>query len=79
LEKILPHLPFQSLPANVNLQTALQTARARYGIPNHWVWTEEEIALLGTAPDAEIAARIGRTASAVLQKRFALGIPRAPR
>jgi hypothetical protein len=32
-------------------------------------WTEEELALLGTASDEEIAARIGRTTEAVRIKR----------
>jgi hypothetical protein len=31
--------------------------------------------LLGTAPDAEVAARIGRTPTAVADKRCKLGIP----
>jgi hypothetical protein len=35
-------------------------------------WTVEEVALLGTLPDAEVAARIGRTASAVRAKRWCL-------
>jgi hypothetical protein len=37
-------------------------------------WTEEEIALLGTAPDEEIAQRIGRTKTAVYGKRWSMGI-----
>jgi hypothetical protein len=32
-------------------------------------WTDEELALLGALPDAEVAARIGRTANAVRVKR----------
>lgn len=45
-------------------------------------WQPEELALLGTAPDAEIAARLGRTAEGVAQRRRLRGIPpwrRAPR
>jgi hypothetical protein len=38
-------------------------------------WTAEQLALLGTAPDAEVAARIGRTAGAVRQMRTGQGIP----
>jgi hypothetical protein len=38
-------------------------------------WTEDEIALLGQLPDAEVARKIGRTVSAVRQKREELGIP----
>jgi hypothetical protein len=38
------------------------------------VWTEEEVALLGTAPDAEVAAQLGRTAEGVVIKRRKLGI-----
>jgi hypothetical protein len=37
-------------------------------------WTEEELALLGTAPDEEIARRLGRTKTAVYMKRWSLGI-----
>jgi hypothetical protein len=38
-------------------------------------WTEEEITLLGQLPDAKIARKIGRTVSAVRQKREELGRP----
>lgn len=38
-------------------------------------WTAEEDALLGTAPDAEIAARLGRTPTAVGKRRWVLGRP----
>ncbi len=50
----------------------------RLGIPNPmpWGWTAQDIAKLGTGTDAEVAGRIGRTPSAVAQKRIALGIPR---
>jgi hypothetical protein len=37
-------------------------------------WRPEEIALLGSAPDAEVAARIGRSTSAVRARRQTLGI-----
>src|SRR5262249_46653244 len=39
------------------------------------LWTPEQLALLGSEPDEVIAARIGRTASGVRQKRCRLGIP----
>jgi hypothetical protein len=38
-------------------------------------WTTEELALLGTAPDEEIALKIGKTKRAVGEKRCQLGIP----
>jgi DNA-binding CsgD family transcriptional regulator len=38
------------------------------------VWTEQELALLGTAPDAKIAERVGVTTTAVKQQRRRLGI-----
>jgi hypothetical protein len=41
-------------------------------------WTEEEVALLGTIPDAQVAAQTGRTKMAVLLKRRRLGIARCP-
>jgi hypothetical protein len=37
-------------------------------------WTAEELALLGTMPDAEVAAQIGRKETAVRSKRSKLGI-----
>jgi hypothetical protein len=39
------------------------------------LWAPEDIALLGTAADAEVAKRIGRTVDAVRQKREELGLP----
>jgi hypothetical protein len=38
-------------------------------------WTAEEVALLGTMPDARLAGRLGRTVRAVARKRFDLGVP----
>jgi hypothetical protein len=38
------------------------------------VWTEGEVALLGTAPDAQVAALLGRTEEGVAGKRRKLGI-----
>jgi hypothetical protein len=37
-------------------------------------WTEEQLALLGTAPDEEIARQIGRTERSVYLKRWKLSI-----
>jgi len=48
----------------------------RTGYHGPW-WTEEELALLGTLPDDEVAARVGRTANAVRIKRTLRGIPTA--
>jgi hypothetical protein len=45
--------------------------------PKSRAWTPEEVSQLSTATDAEVAERIGRTASADAQKRIALGIPPA--
>lgn len=38
------------------------------------LWTAEQLALLGTLPDAEVAQRIGRTRNAVRIRRERLGI-----
>jgi hypothetical protein len=38
-------------------------------------WTREQLALLGTASDADVAAKIGRTETAVRVMRSRLGIP----
>ncbi|NJL29653.1 MAG: hypothetical protein HC897_18060 [Thermoanaerobaculia bacterium] len=43
---------------------------AKYG-----PWTQQEEALLGTAPDREVALRIGRTLRAVRLRRVGLQIP----
>lgn len=40
-------------------------------------WKPEEIALLGTLPDEEVARKIGRAANGVRIKRTRLGIPSA--
>src|SRR5262249_47859807 len=54
---------------------AVQAQRAReLGIEpqQRWErggWTPEQLALLGTAPDAEVAAKIGRSVAAVWWKR----------
>lgn len=39
------------------------------------LWTAEDVALLGTLPDEDVARQTGRTAGAVRQKREELGIP----
>jgi hypothetical protein len=51
-----------------NLKQYLQT-----GYHGEW-WKPEELALLGTLPDAEVAARIGRTTVAVRCQRTLRGI-----
>src|SRR5262249_3579300 len=38
-------------------------------------WTAEQLALLGTIPDEELAAKIGRTPNAIRLKRERMGIP----
>jgi hypothetical protein len=40
-------------------------------------WTPEQLQLLGTAPDAVVAAKVGRTVEAVRCKRTLRGIPTA--
>ena len=56
---------------------SVRVKRAKLGIPSPTVpaGPAEELALLGTAPDAEVAARIGRTEGAVTLKRCRLRIP----
>jgi acyl carrier protein len=67
---------------SVKQAEVLATIREAYGIerddkfqfrdyPHRKFWRKEEIRLLGTAPDAEIARRLGRTPSSVkAQRRF---------
>jgi len=47
----------------------------RKGYHGPW-WTQEELRLLGTEPDEELAARIGRSTTAVRVMRIRRGIPR---
>jgi hypothetical protein len=42
-------------------------------------WTAQEVSLLGSLPDAEIAQRVGRTVAAVRQKREELRLPNPSR
>jgi hypothetical protein len=54
--------------------------RQAYGVkpPNRWAetgWKPEELALLGTMPDEELAIRIDRTKTAVRVARNRRGIP----
>jgi hypothetical protein len=58
-------------------RSALENNLAQYFQPGYhgeW-WTAEEIALLGTLPDWQVARRIERSQTAVRQKRAQLGIP----
>jgi hypothetical protein len=45
--------------------------------PGGRIWSEEHLALLGALPDAEVAARIGRTETAVRVRRARLTLPTA--
>jgi hypothetical protein len=52
----------------------------KYKPPDRWKeqkWTKEQLALLGKLPDEEVAARIGRTTTAVRIRRTILGIASA--
>ena len=55
----------------------MRVKRCELGIPNPSgpAWTAEELELLGTAPDAEVAEKIGRTEGAVTLKHCRLRIP----
>jgi hypothetical protein len=60
-------------------QSAKTLDLGRYLQPGHhgpW-WTAKQLALLGELPDAEVAARIGRTPNAVRIMRTELGIASA--
>jgi hypothetical protein len=60
-------------------KTAIRLNLGRYlthGYHGPW-WMPDQLALLGKLPDAELAARIGRTANAVRIKRTELGIASA--
>jgi len=62
-------------------QTAVRLDLGKHLLPHAGYhgprWTAEELALLSTLPDEDVAARIGRTALAVSIMRRRLGIPNA--
>src|SRR5262249_52748135 len=66
-------------PSAETIRKRVQTRRERgYPPPDRWAedgWKPEEVALLGTLPDEEGARRLGRSISAVSQKRRREGIP----
>jgi hypothetical protein len=55
------------------LQLGLRHPNIRPG--GNELWTAEELALLGTIPDGEVAAQVGRPANAVRLQRCKRGIP----
>jgi hypothetical protein len=58
-------------------RTARELNLARHlkaGYHGPW-WTREQLRLLGTEPDAAVAAKVGRTVQAVRSMRTRLGIP----
>jgi hypothetical protein len=59
-------------------RTALELGLVRHIRPGYnlgpW-WMPAELRLLGRLPDEEVAAKVGRSADAVRQKREKLGIP----
>jgi hypothetical protein len=62
-------------------QTARDLDLAQYlqtGYHGAW-WSDEEVTLLGTVPDEEVARRTGRTPDACRSKRQLLGIPNPSR
>jgi hypothetical protein len=56
-------------------RTALELGLRPPGLPAELRWTAEELAFLGTMPDEDVAAKIGRTATGVRVKRSRCQIP----
>jgi hypothetical protein len=70
-------LPAEQVERRRQMALALNLGRnLPAGYHGPW-WTAKELALLGTMPDGELAARIGRTLGAVRVMRTRLGIPTA--
>jgi hypothetical protein len=67
-------------PEQVRRRVAPKRERGTLYIPRRWAetgWTPEQLALLGTRPDEQLAEQLGRTAHAVRLKRTRLGIASA--
>ena len=58
-------------------KNAIESNLAQYFVTGYHgpLWTPEDIPLLGTLPDKEVARRTGRTVNGVRLKREELGIP----
>jgi hypothetical protein len=66
-------LPTEQVEQRRRSALALNLAQYMHRVERPDRWTPEELALVGTLPDAEVAARIGRTESAVRTKRARRG------
>jgi hypothetical protein len=58
-------------------QTALALGLRPTGRWREKGWTPDQLAMLGTMPDEDLARRIGRTTEAIRCRRTELGIPSA--
>ena len=56
---------------------ALLRLKIEYRCPERPLWTAEQVALLGTVPDGELAARLGWPVHRVAYKRKSLKIAAA--
>jgi len=70
---------FTKAEREVKRRNALARDQGQHLIPGyhgHW-WMAEDLALLGTMPDAELARLLGRTETAVRVRRTRRGIAKA--
>jgi hypothetical protein len=67
--KLTPEQIERCRQSSLALNTVQYLRRRPHGRGRFSLWTDEEIALLGTAPDSEIAARLERTTDAVRAQR----------
>jgi hypothetical protein len=71
--KLTYELVTEASQASADVIKAIPSTTAPKDDPGHW-WRAEDLALLGTMPDAKVARRMGRTLDGVRNARLKRGI-----